>query len=732
MKFLQRVSIKSFLTGVVGFLVVSLVTLSLLNMYSTYKSREEIKRLDIANELSGHVIEASGFQAKERGVVINALSSDVPVEGITVQKVSDLRASGDKEHKNAHDMAQRLLMIDSSNKYIKAALENSDAAYEQVQTARTEVDRNLSLAKKQYDPKTWARVITSLIDADAELRIAAFSSNASKETFQEALRLNIELKQAIWLVSEYAGRERAALATIVSKGRQIDAATLEKLNTYRAIVDLNTKAIQRLKDSANLDGEIKTALSRFEEVFLGRFNDTRAAVYAAGATGKYPLSGKEWIDRSSEAIDTILGVSVAVGKMVDTKVASDLRSTGIDLAMSVAILVCIVAVGVLSMVVIRTKVVSPMQYLKDKMAEVEKTGDLSVSLEVKSRDENAQIASTFNSMLEKFHRIIQEIHASIAHLASSSEELSASATQIAGGTKSQGSRAAQVSTAAQEMSSTIMEVARNVSSASDAAKAASAVATRGGEIVAKTIESMNGISNTAKESSEIISTLGASSKDIGNIINVIDDIADQTNLLALNAAIEAARAGDQGRGFAVVADEVRKLAEKTMRATKEIGTMISAMQDGMDRAMTSMENEVNAVAEGVKLARDAGGALNEIVSKVDVVTAMVQQIATATEEQSATTEQITGDIESVAVVINETSTSAEQIARASEEMAELASMLKNSVEVFKVASHRAGPEKTVKTRTREALPAKGKMPAGKTVTVPPSPDEEPETEAAVA
>jgi methyl-accepting chemotaxis protein len=140
---------------------------------------------------------------------------------------------------------------------------------------------------------------------------------------------------------------------------------------------------------------------------------------------------------------------------------------------------------------------------------------------------------------------------------------------------------------------------------------------------------MEGISATAKESSRIIETLGGRSQEIGNIINVIDDIADQTNLLALNAAIEAARAGEQGRGFAVVADEVRKLAEKTMKATKEIGGMIKAMQDETKKAIASMQNEVAAVTSGVKLAQEAGGALKEIVARVDVVTSMVHQVTTA-------------------------------------------------------------------------------------------------------
>ncbi|MBE7414746.1 MAG: hypothetical protein HS130_05745 [Deltaproteobacteria bacterium] len=195
-----------------------------------------------------------------------------------------------------------------------------------------------------------------------------------------------------------------------------------------------------------------------------------------------------------------------------------------------------------------------------------------------------------------------------------------------------------------------------------------------------------------------MSKLGSRSEEIGNIISVINDIADQTNLLALNAAIEAARAGEQGRGFAVVADEVRKLAEKTMKATKEIGVMITAMQEETGKAISSMEHEVKAVEKGVKLATAAGQSLHEIVEKVGAVTSRMHQVAAAAEQQSTTTDQISGDVATMANVITDTSASAQQIARASEEIAELATGLKSKVEVFHTSNKRRENETAAFTR----------------------------------
>ncbi|MBI5826711.1 MAG: methyl-accepting chemotaxis protein [Deltaproteobacteria bacterium] len=693
-KFLHRISIKSFLIGVVGVLVLLLTIMSVNNVWNAYRNGKEYSRVGMANDMADAILTAAGFEARERGMTAMALASDKAGDSSFIEKVHETRAQGEESLKKANELADKLVEADGSNTALKSALLRAKEAYARVESARREADRNLSLDSKNYLAREWIKVLTNFIQANAEVRLAAFASTGSKESLQEALRMNIELKQSIWLVSEYAGRERATMANFISSRRPLDTAASESLKTYRAIVDINLKPILRLKDMNGIDPEAIKSVAKMEEVFIGRFGDTRTAVYAASATGDYPLSGKEWIDRSSEGIDTIVAASNAVGAMVYDGIKADVAASRRNMAASVVVLAVVIAIGLGSILVINSKVITPMVYLNKAINEIENTGDLTLSINVESRDESGQMAKAFNGMMGKFHGVIRDIHSSIERLASSSEELSASAVQIAGGTKSQSAKATQVSTAAQEMNATILEVARNVSSASDAAKDASGVAIRGGGIVARTIDSMNGISVSAKESSGIISALGDRSKEIGNIINVIDDIADQTNLLALNAAIEAARAGEQGRGFAVVADEVRKLAEKTMQATKEIGSMIKSMQDETARAITSVEREVVAVEDGVGLAMEAGEALKEIVTKVDIVTSMIHQVSTATEEQSAATEQISNDIESVAGVVSETSSSAEQIARTSQDIAELAGSLKTMVQTFKISgSTRAHAER---------------------------------------
>jgi methyl-accepting chemotaxis protein len=177
--------------------------------------------------------------------------------------------------------------------------------------------------------------------------------------------------------------------------------------------------------------------------------------------------------------------------------------------------------------------------------------------------------------------------------------------------------------------------------------------------------------------------LGAQAESIGNVMNVISDIADQTNLLALNAAIEAARAGEAGRGFAVVADEVRKLAEKTMQATQEVGSSIHAVQQSARLNVEEVGKAVTSVAEANTLANSSGEALKEIVTLAAANSAVVASIATAAEEQSATSEEISQAIGEVNGIVVETSDGMVQSASAVHDLARMATELHGVMERLK-------------------------------------------------
>ena len=227
---------------------------------------------------------------------------------------------------------------------------------------------------------------------------------------------------------------------------------------------------------------------------------------------------------------------------------------------------------------------------------------------------------------------------------------------------------------------------RSCTAAADGSRKASELTASGTDIVARTVNVMSLISSRVKESADTIERLGARSDQIGEIIGTIEDIADQTNLLALNAAIEAARAGEQGRGFAVVADEVRALAERTTKATREIGVMIKSIQDETKKAVDAMELGVKDVEEGTSEASMSGNALNEILEQINSVSMQVNMIATAAEQQTATTSEISNSIQQITEVVQESARGAQDAASAAGQLSRLADELQQMVSQFKHAA----------------------------------------------
>jgi methyl-accepting chemotaxis protein len=339
--------------------------------------------------------------------------------------------------------------------------------------------------------------------------------------------------------------------------------------------------------------------------------------------------------------------------------------------------------GVLTTVLITRGITHPLGeavHAANKLAD----NDLTVNIEVNSKDETGQLLAAMKNMAEKLKKIMADVKSTADSVASASNQLSASSEQMSRGVTEQSGRASQIAASSTEMSQTVIDIAKNSSDIASSATETSKVAKDGEGIVGKSVEEVKAIANTVNESAQMMTSLGERSRQIGEIISVIKDIADQTNLLALNAAIEAARAGEQGRGFAVVADEVRKLAERTAKATSEIGDMIKAIQDEVENAVTSMNEGTERVNVGVELSTQAGNALHDIVKSVNNLQTMVQQVASATEEMSTVSETISGDIETIASVSKETSAGSEQIAQASSDLARLASNLQNIVGQFKV------------------------------------------------
>ncbi|MGD8780986.1 MAG: methyl-accepting chemotaxis protein [Ignavibacteria bacterium] len=319
-----------------------------------------------------------------------------------------------------------------------------------------------------------------------------------------------------------------------------------------------------------------------------------------------------------------------------------------------------------------------------EVLKVMSTGDFTVRVKGNYKGDHQIMKNSINDLGESLNGIISDVAEAVQATASASAQISSSSEEMAAGAQEQSAQTTEVASAVEEMAKTIMETTSNVNIAAKKSTQAGEAAKTGGGVVKQTITGMNRIAEVVNQSVLIVRELGKSSDQIGDIIQVIDDIADQTNLLALNAAIEAARAGEQGRGFAVVADEVRKLAERTTKATKEIAEMIKKIQKDTGGAVKAIESGTEEVEKGKELAGKAGASLDEIINSTSEVLDVINQVAAASEEQSTASEEISRNIEGISNVTQQSSEGTQQIAASAEDLNRLTTGLSDLIRKFKI------------------------------------------------
>jgi len=317
------------------------------------------------------------------------------------------------------------------------------------------------------------------------------------------------------------------------------------------------------------------------------------------------------------------------------------------------------------------------------ISQIEKDSDLRLRTNIKSKDEIGDMSKALDAMLDKFQASLEQVSSATGQLTTASDVLKMVTNETTAGISGQTDEIHQVTSAINEMTATVQEVARNAAQAAASASDAEQLSEKGKITVQKSIDAVHTLAEAIEHATDVIGNLHKDSDSIGAVMGVIKDIAEQTNLLALNAAIEAARAGEQGRGFAVVADEVRTLANRTQQSTTEIEAMIVRLQEGAQGAVEAINYGREQTTSNVEHATSVGEALAAISNSINMINEMNTMIASAAEEQSATTELIDKNI----IGINQSSTDiaehARQTSTRSDELSLLASSLQHLVSQFK-------------------------------------------------
>jgi twitching motility protein PilJ len=325
-------------------------------------------------------------------------------------------------------------------------------------------------------------------------------------------------------------------------------------------------------------------------------------------------------------------------------------------------------------------------------------GDLTVQATV-TEDITGAIADSINYAVEALRELVTTINESAILLDGAAKTAESTAAQLSQASEAQSKQVDSASQAIGRMVSSIEEVSGDAERSSDVARHSVDVAHKGGEAVRRTIEGMNAIRETIQDTSKRIKRLGESSQEIGNIVELINDIADQTNILALNASIQASMAGEAGRGFAVVADEVQRLAERSANATKQIEVLVRTIQADTNEAIVSMERSTTDVVGGALLAENAGAALEEIEQVSSQIASLVQNISNSAREQAGAANAVIRIVEVLQQINAQTASGTSATTDSISKLAELAAQLRRSVAGFRLPT---GVTESRRARSGEA------------------------------
>jgi methyl-accepting chemotaxis protein len=458
-----------------------------------------------------------------------------------------------------------------------------------------------------------------------------------------------------------AGRMAAAATRFRTREYRVGASPADELpqtlQSYRDGIEAYVKAD---KDYASmiLDDKERALYDAAAKAWMDYLEHSTELVAAAKAGDQVKamglvLSGSKRFDGVAAAIADIVKYNND-GAEEDARVAAELYAGG-TLTVMLSLLIAVAAATGLGLAIARA-ITRPLDRAVE-VAEAVAKGDLTQRIETNRRDEIGKMSDALAEMVARLREIVSDVRSSVDSVSTAAAQIAVGNVDLSQRTEEQAANLQQTAASMEQLTSTVRQNADNARAASQLSSGACDVAARGGEVVGKVVSTMEHIIMRSRK--------------IADIISVIDGIAFQTNILALNAAVEAARAGEQGRGFAVVAGEVRALAQRSATAAKEIKALIG--------------QSVESVESGSALVAEAGKTMSEIVAQVQRVNDLVDEISSASTEQSQGIEQVADVIAQLDQVTQQNSALVEESAAAADSLKTQAQHLAQAVSVFQIS-----------------------------------------------
>lgn len=682
-------SIRTLLLSIVAAFVVGLLYAASTNLLSAWDTMRSARIMQHNAEIGDRLLSSAASLAIERGVTNTALSAASSADPATIMRIAELRRSGDEALTSALEHLAGGANFVGRDALIRIVRQNYDALV----ALRHDIDRQLPVSADARDSRVvaqWVPAATALIMSSQNLRIAAQDVPA---TALARTQIMLDLRQAMWVVSEYAGRERALIGGMIAHNAPLEEGHLATLAEYRGRLEQSWVSMEVYSSRSFANPAVVSAIAAAKAEFFGSFNTLRDSVYkASGEHRPYPMSGDEWMAAATRAIDSLLALSDVLGKATGSYAAQVEASGFNSFVASSLVLAIAIMLGVFAFWIVVTRVTRPIHALTKVMSRLS-GGDLELAVpSIERRDEVGQMARAVEifrdaglanrrleaeaeqgrrfteeerrqreahsaAEAEKLEHAMNTLATALGHLsegdvghrietplAGSLDKLrtdfNQSADKLEEALRTVGGNAAAIRAGAEQIrvatndlakrtemqAASVEETAAAIEEITTAVKDASRRANEAGELVERTRKQAEHSGAVVEQTVGAMSAIESSSGAIGNIINVIDEIAFQTNLLALNAGVEAARAGDAGKGFAVVAQEVRELAQRSAGAAREIKALI-----------TSSAGQVKA---GVELVGETGDALRAIVVEVQEISRHVSAIVEAAREQSIGLQEI--------------------------------------------------------------------------------------------